>query len=496
MSEASRKNQTALKQLTGNEALCVELATKRIGVITPELSGVVSAAVLTEALAEMLGRLWNNLDVRGPYSKIFVETAIAAANSGKQTINANDNWSPPYDFLISIGTKIPDRSPGIQVGANGWEVSIGEYGEIGRDPNPVGPFAAACLASAQLFRSLFASALKIDAAVPREYHWSAWYRGTGAPPPHSYSELKFVDTNFFGNGTVTHALMWILQRWPGNVEGEISLIDHDKYDQSNGQRYIGMRDSDVTAYKTKTLSNRLIASKSKLSISTFDKDMNNYFASVRPNCKMNIAVAGLDSIEDRRQLQLKLPHTIVNMWTSQDALGSSRYKFDGNWPCMFCVHPLDTSGKLDEVGEFYEQTRIDDIFLPWRIRELFLLGTPLDEREASAICQKFGLEKSSVLGRPLRTVRALLCATTKISLPNSISEADVPLVFAGGLSGLAGFVELTRELLGFRSDAGFWQSSILRNPTEHDWIERSRLRSCYLCSDPSLPNIMTTKYGS
>jgi hypothetical protein len=138
--------------------------------------------------------------------------------------------------------------------------------------------------------------------------------------------LRCEDLHMFGVGAVTHGMLWVMERWPADISGDMYLIDQDAYGESNGQRYAGMRVDDIGFPKPGQATRRLRVRHPRLDVCPLDGvDMNRYFAESRPDCRVRLAVSGMDNPEHRRQLALKLPARVVNMWTEGDRLGAARF---------------------------------------------------------------------------------------------------------------------------------------------------------------------------
>jgi len=489
MSDAERKNHDAIRAL----GISVEprLDSYRIGIWSDEKNSGFSGHLIAEALGESLGRLWKKFDATGPFAKSFLTSCLNATRSGNiQATIINETWNPPYDYVVSIGSDLPNGTKtGLKIGGSGWKAFVGKKSFIDDNKNPVGPMAVAAITATEIFKTAFNDCITCK-LLPQDFEFSAWY-GTSESPPTNLN-LHFDDVHFFGIGAVAHGLLWILERWPYEITGNLHLIDHDSYDNSNAQRYVGMREEDVSSPKSSKTSERLKKKHKGLTVFDYKKDMNRYFSENKNDYHVKIAVAGLDSIEGRRQLGLKLPYRIVNMWTSQEHFGVSRSGFDKNLPCICCTYPYDKSIQLDEVGIIFHETGLS----PSRIRELLDSGDPLTPEDAVIIIQRFPQEIQFIVGKPLRTFRGIQCATGKIKTSSVTTEVEIPLVFASCFAGLCGFVELSQELWKINSDPGSWQSSVLSYPTEYSWIPRGRLSDCYLCSDPSVLEIIKTKYDS
>jgi len=85
---------------------------------------------------------------------------------------------------------------------------------------------------------------------------------------------------------------------------------------------------------------RIVLKHPSVSVHPYSTDMNTFFERERPDCVIKLAIAGVDSAEHRRQLALKLPKRVVNMWTENDWVGAARFGFRDGWPCLYCAYPM------------------------------------------------------------------------------------------------------------------------------------------------------------
>jgi hypothetical protein len=433
--------------------------------------------------------MWESVTAVGPLAST-VRLAILSASESCHRVAPDHPWSPPYDFVVEVGGESPLGSgQSLRVHASGWGSNNSDAGSFGDDTNPVGPLAAASVACAESFKAVFADCLTgRTTAMPPAHEWSAWDIDTGSPPPPG--SLDIPDLHIFGVGAVSHGLLWLLERWPSSLRGTIHLVDPDLYDESNAQRYIGMRAADVGRPKVDCSAERLRAAHPSLTVEPHRIDMNSYFREIRPDYRVALAVAGLDSIEGRRQLALKLPRTIVNLWTDRETVGAGRFKVGDGWACAFCVYSESVATEPDEAGIVSQAIGLD----PYTTRELLASARPLTAEEAQKIAQKTAMIPDHVVGRPLRSVWGDACAT--MTIPGAIPgpETDVPLPFASALAGVGGMVELVHELRGPRGTARAWQYGVLNYPLPTNWQSKSPLEGCYLCGDGKTAAILQRKY--
>ena len=477
----------ALRTAGVSDSLHTRFGSTRIGVWTPDGTGTPAGLLLAEALGDQLGRLWRNLHVAGPLAARLLSAAELAAHGTGLPHSYAECWSAPYDMIISIGgmPAVHSTCPIVNIGANGWTAFVGPNAILGENSNPVGPAAAAALASAAAFAQVFADSL--PDAPPREpsFIWSVW-QGPGDGP--AVTPLHLPDTTVFGVGAVTHGFLWPLQRWPQQVRGRMALVDPDPFDASNAQRYAGMTPDDIGVEKAITVQYRLQARYPDLDVTGYDTDMNTYCAK-QGGYNLPLAIAGLDSPEARRQLAVKLPARVVNMWTEHRGLGAARYGFGDGWRCLWCSYGDNHVQAPDEALVIHRELGL----APARARYLLDSGAGMTADDA-AILSPRGIDMSRVIGRPLRSVRAQLCATGQVMASGGQTE-DVPLPFSSLLAGLVGFAELVAEVCGTRSCPGRWQmADVLASPLPGHWFPIGPQPDCWLCSDATTTAVINNKY--
>ena len=492
MSTAFEKNKKALENVLGNYGYAELITSSKIGVWS-ERDEYQSGVLISKALGELLGRFWQNIDTGGIYSDVLIEHASTSSKSCQLESNIRNQWNPPYDFVISIGAMLPkDTRNGVAIGADGWNIYANQNVRLSDDSNPVGPFCAAALASSEAFKMIFGKSSIADkiSPMPRNFSWTAWFGKCDLPP--SDLDLHFEEMHVFGVGAVSHGFLWILKNWPHGITGTVHLIDPDSYDVSNAQRYLGMSAKDWNEPKVEQMAKSLKQYHPDLDVTAHHKDMNQYFMDENPDCNVSLAITGLDSVEGRRQMALKLPKSIVNMWTSENHVGASKFSFEGSWPCLYCAYPEEEQKSLDETGMIFHE--FGKTLPPKRIRELLSSGQPLSSDDAIQISGNTHVTSDSIIGRPIRSVRGYVCGTMGIQLPKSSTEEHVPFVFASGLAGLGGFVETVREIWQLQASPGSWQMPVLKYPTNHSWQPEKRRPNCYVCSDSCVETIIRTKY--
>lgn len=479
MNVAADKNKQALKALFGNEALVEKLSLTRIAVVTPNAELAKSATLIAEVLADVLARLWPNIDFDGAAAEQQLQTAIKAAKSGGAPIDGfRRAWSPTYDCVICVDTEVSEESGyKIKVGANDWIVRIGQKAECGESDNPVGPAFAATLAAAQVFQHIFSAELA-DMDLSQITEYQADLRELFNIPNFACMNLDLQETHLFGVGAVSHGFIWLLEHWPGLIKGNLNLVDQDKYGSSNGQRYAFMEAESINQHKVDVVAKRLSTVHRELKVTPHRKDLNSYCEDSGYDKPLYRAISGLDSAEARRHVAFKLPLKAINMWTEGVRIGAGLYKPEDEGACLACGYKENTNKPVDEVAEIFGQTGLQ----PDIVRSLLDSGRGLNEAEARTIADPKSLDPQQYIGQPLRSVLPALCATGKITMPNHTETVDVPFAFASLFSGIAGFIMFLKDIASESQKSQEWAQHLFKKPTRLMRAERATQADCVCCN--------------
>lgn len=480
MSKARDKNGQALKAMFGSDALVEKLASTRIAVVLPSTGQTDSGRLLTDVLADVLSRLWPNIDFSGEGAEPALEVALSAAMAGGSDGGGfHVKWAPPYDVTITVGCDAPpDACSPLRVGANGWLVTIGQLAKCGDDLNPVGPAFAAALTAAQVFQRVFTKELG-DMGGKKIDEWQGDIREIFGVPGLNVSNLELGETHIFGVGAVTHGLVWLLEHWNSPVSGSLRLVDKDKYGESNGQRYAFMRATDVGELKVSSVLSRLKAAHSNLQISPHPTDLNSYCAVHGYEVSLNRVIAGLDSEEARRQVALKLPLRTINMWTGGERAGAGLYVPGEGRACLACDYLESKNSPLDEVAELHQKTKLR----PDVVRTLLDSGRGLSPDEAAQISAQWNLSAEQFVGEPLRSVLPALCATGHVQMSQNSEAVDVPFAFASLFAGIAGFMMLLKDLTTNADLSENWALHTFKLPTRLLLRPSHQRTECVRCAE-------------
>ena len=474
---ATEKNRQAFIALFGDASLADRLIATRIAVTMPKSNPPQSALLLLEVLADTLGRLWPNIDFAGDGADFGCQVAQRAAQSGSAPSDGiRARWAPPYDLTVTIGLpEFEGTASSIQVGCDGWRIAFGDNATCGESVNPVGPAFAAALAAGQVFATCFAAELEGFELKPFEV-WAADVRDLFGAPQLNEAPLYLDATHFFGVGAVTHAMAWLLERWPQQVTGVADLVDADGYGTGNGQRYAFMGTGLNEKSKVHTVAERLQGAHPNLIVTPHRMDMNSYCQKRGYEQDMRRIVAGLDSEEARRQAALKQPLRAINMWTSDKHVGAGQHVPGDNRGCLACAYPEPTT-LIDEVAEFAGQTGLR----PDIVRELLDSARPLTASEAQTVSVHRSVPVERLTGEPLRSVLPILCATGSVLLAPAKAAVDVPFAFASLLAGASGFMMLLKDIQLGGNVSDCWTENVFKRPTPKMMQALGRHPDCVRC---------------
>lgn len=336
---------------------------------------------------------------------------------------------PMIEIVVGSGGTGPQPSRKIFAGSSGWtgRVSKRDPQRCGDSGNPFGAGVAACLAAADLFRCLFLPEVEakedIELTVPDRI---------GLPGDGMDVEGDVGDLVLAGGGAIGNAAVWALART--EVTGSIGIVDHERVDLGNLQRYVLAERGDEGKPKASALARVFGAG---LKATAFECGLAEYLQMKRHRVE-NLVLA-LDSGKDRCAAQASLPLRIANAWTQPGDLGVSVHDFlEG--ACVSCLYLPDSKQKNEDeiIAEAFG--------VPHKLMDVRLLlhsggGAPRDLLEAIASAGGLALEKLLPFeGRPLRALYTEgFCGGTVIPLERIGAPADevhVPLAHQSALAGV------------------------------------------------------------
>ena len=251
-------------------------------------------------------------------------------------------------MTLVIGDEKPaPGSEALYIGSAGWSSYLSTSRPCTWRPaspcNPLGAMMAGALAAGEVFKRLFADAVP-EPIAHVEYdlatHGAAKRHPVLAPDVPAVVDLRRMA--LVGCGAIGQAVCFALAPFP--LSGHLTLIDHDKVDESNLQRYILASKNTVGWPKASLLEAYLRQSSPILQCLPVQGTLE-YFAACHGSAvEFDTIVVCVDNVPTRINVQGMLPRVVWNGWTdvSRHSLryGVSRHAISGRYACIGCYyHP-------------------------------------------------------------------------------------------------------------------------------------------------------------
>ncbi|WP_316173351.1 MULTISPECIES: E2 ligase fold family C protein [unclassified Bradyrhizobium] len=401
------------------------------------------------------------------------------------------------DIVVAVGdSKVPSGHDAIYIGSEGWRALLSQDGPVGSGPtsNPFGAGAAACFGAANVFRKIFADQLsRGDLDDQIDLSLLTYLQGAAGEPMLPES-IDLGDAYLVGLGAIGNGALWALPRISG-LGGTLHVVDHERADLSNLQRYVMTTQDDVGRRKTSLA--RACFEQSRLKIKHHPQRWADYVDACRRRSFERVAVA-LDTAEDRIALQASLPKWIVNAWTQDVDLGVSRHGFGDDEACLACLY-MPTGLVKNEHERVAEELRIPDAHMD--IRTLLQTRQPVSESFVQRVATAFGVPFDALqafVGQPIQNFyRTAVCGGLMVGLTGGahVGTAVVPMAFQSALAGImlaadlvkhaarmpvssatTTRINLLRPLAPFLSDPRAKDSSGRCICCDRDFLEAYRLR--------------------
>jgi hypothetical protein len=405
---------------------------------------------LLDLLIRLLARLYPTLAIAdGTPSALRGElvTLARAINPAITIVSAGST------ITVAVGPDAPAAGATIFVGARGWSATLSRHEAqfVGNSENPLGAGAAACLAAANVFRAVFLTD-KGRADSDLSVSLARLVSG-GGDEPDLGGLIDRGRTALAGVGGIGNAVLWCLARVP--IQGEIHLVDHQRVDLFNLQRYILAPQDSVGREKVllgaEQFSGPMQAVPHQQSWAEFVGD--HAYAWDR-------VLVALDTPRDRRLLQGSLPRWIANGWTQVGELGLSTHRApDANAPCLACLYlargsqPNEDEQVTSALGLAADPSHL------MTIRDLLYRGAPPPETVLREVATAKSIAWDVLvpyLTRPLRDLYVDgVCGGGVLPLGSqgpTAGELQVPLAHQSALAGVLVASAYALDVAGVQRD--------------------------------------------
>jgi hypothetical protein len=236
---------------------------------------------------------------------------------------------------FSFGDIQPSKGSVGQFAGEGWNVMVNQPGASPKF-NVFAASVAACLGVAAIFRMVFEGNLEINSGSADTGVWSLLTQESSLASSDGFGVDRIdqtgrnsLDAVLVGAGAIGEACTWILGR--SGIQGRLKVVDHERVDKGNLQRYVLASPKEVGARKTTLVARALPEMEVEEVPRRFD-EASEVIGSAE------LVLSALDTASDRVSVQALLPHHLVNAWTQRSDLGVSVHRDFGTDPCLACLY--------------------------------------------------------------------------------------------------------------------------------------------------------------
>lgn len=456
-----------------------------------------------DLLVRLIARLYPNFKL----TRIDVDDhplsqeLIALAKSINPVIRISNN--KPTIRIVLGKTQLPvEAFPTLYVGSENWIVKFSTKNAVG-SANYNNPFAAgvaACFATANLFRFVFKDSLPYG-DLDSDFELSIFeFSKTFSDCGPDITKVHLPESTLVGLGAIGNGFIWALHRL-GNLTGDINLIDGEKIELSNLQRYVLADQESIDHTKVDVTSRYLNGT--KLNIHPYPNTWE-HFISVRNNWHLERVAVAVDSVKDRILIQGALPKKILNAWTQLESLGISRHLNFIDSACMACLY-MPTSKSKNRSEEIAENLGLLGEENERLVRGYLAMSKPVDELLIGFVSKAKQVDIEQLrqyLGKPLDIFYSqFVCGGVMMKLSGEngqIANVEVPCAFESAMAGILLAAEVIIEANGLRGPiAPITRFNLLRPLSDYLLDNHTKHSSgkC-ICQDDAFMNAYLTKYSS
>lgn len=343
---------------------------------------------------------------------------------------------------VTVGlTELPvNEIPTFYIGSENWIVKFSTKKAVGSmdHNNPFGAGAAACVAAANIFRFVFNNSLpygNLDSDFQISlFTFSKSFSDSGP----ELSKVHLHKPILVGLGAIGNGFIWALGRI-GNLTGDLNLVDSEKIELSNLQRYVLADQQSIDHPKVDIASHHLGDTRLKIHAHLANWS---HFIQGRRNWSIEQVAVAVDSAKDRIFIQGALPKKIFNSWTQLESLGISRHLDFIASACLTCLYIPNSKTKsrsqeiaenLGLIGEINERL----------VRGYLAMNKPVDEALISLISAAKEIESDLLrpyIGKPIDIFySAFVCGGVLMKLSKEGGQTvnvEVPCAFESALAGI------------------------------------------------------------
>ena len=391
----------------------------------------------------------------------------------------------------------------IYVGSDYWIAKFSLENPVGSGSSNL-PFAAGasvCIGISNVFRVIFKKFI-IDCELDNDVNLSLI--SLNQVEDIEKNELDQIDidgTILVGFGAIGNGFIWALSNTP-NIKGRFAIIDPEKIELSNLQRYCLTEEKHINTLKVQIA--EILFRDAEIELNPFEGDWAEYLNS-NGNWDNELVCIGVDSAKDRIAIQSSLPKSILNAYTENNRIGITRHFNFVESACLSC----DFIPKHENESRSFSVAK--NLKIPEEetfIRELLYLDMPVNKKLIELIAEANSIEKDELLqyiGQNINIFYStVVCGGILFSKSDSDGETidiEAPLAFQSALAGILLASELIISKLELRSTK-FKNHTQLRplfpikrdiNP-ENQTMEKDKTCRC-ICNDEDFKKVYMNKWN-
>ncbi|MDO8999837.1 MAG: E2 ligase fold family C protein [Bacteroidota bacterium] len=407
--------------------------------------------------------------------------------------------------VLVIGNCAIERSitngPVYFIGSNGWVTKFSSENpvRVGNTNNPLAAGVAACIGASNIFRYVFSDFLS-SPEFDEDFSLSLITLDTVDNVPDAKNKTVDIGhAHLVGFGAIGNGFLWALKNSPF-LKGTLTLVEPEKLDLSNLQRYILAEERHIEKPKIELAKESMQGS--KVDLRPFAEDWAGYLN--KKGWNNQTVIVAIDNAQDRINIQASLPESIINSYTENNVIGISRHFDFINETCLACIYM--PSGKQKS----HSQQVADNLNLSQHerfIRDYIFYNKNADDQLLNLVAQANNIEPEKLQaynGLPVQQFySSIVCGGTLMELRNDhtvVEHVEAPLAFQSAMAGILELSELIITKAGLRKEkmnikTQFYPLSPIKsgvNPYNHDFAKDNSGRC--MCADQDFQGLYMSKW--
>ena len=422
-----------------------------------------------------------------------LDTVSAVIEELNDTVGRTLHIGPPKrsDVVLSIGEtpSIPaDRE--VVVRGTHWRAALDcDLPEAG--DGVLGSLYAGCMGAAQVLLNVL-NMMDAHYRTMAPFNFSLLDLGSCSAADETPKSIQLPETHLVGVGAGGSAAVYALAHL-GDISGTLHLIDNQKVDDPNLNRYVLMRRRDIGRWKVDVAAETLRGT--SIEAAPYRDVFSNY--ADEHGRDVNLLLSPVDSEEGRRELAKMLPRRIINAATGGTTVTLSTHGFNDGRMCLHCLYMPE----LNRASR--EEIMAKDMGLPpERVKELLRMNSPIGAELLAQIERNRGVEPgtwASDAELPIGSfyVKAV-CGDARLRLPTA--NVIAPLSFISTSAGVLLAAELIKaghpELSGWALDNYFRLDTLHPPQPAFRHLRPQDSSGRCICRDPDYTAVYLQKYAA